>query len=635
MPLTSLPTREPGNTSPTGIGGPKNNARPLIEARRHEKIPADELNRTLDYICQLALEVGLTDGSTAGSLRQAISASSGVVYQDASGDAIVGDPTTILRMTGLSGTATITAPAIGGAGKSIALLLADASTEQVIFSAPGTSINGGGFTLALPGSETGTRRAWYAYGRGAAWTVIGYATYAELLTAQVRPVEKIVGNALEGDTLAQCDYLDPGDGSGILAAANALYGLRGSIIARRGLYTMPATSAAIVLSSPIHLRGEGRNATRIRVRAGDAATRPWLGVQLSGGDACISDLTFEVPARAATIPALTGPLGVISVEVPNVQVRRVTVVLIDDIEAASQPLSAIDFLTPSALGGQVFEDVTFDCSGIFVTGHATNALALAGVTCGTFTGSPQLAGALTVGVADPLFSRFRLLGGQNDDAASPPFFTLGVAPTQHSQFRLDNCEFHQCFSAFLGSWTSAAGTVYAKGPWITNMRVYGPDLGPSAIFSGVTININQSGGTLFMDRIRVDSADIDGGSAGSHPAGIKVGSNAARLRGVEITNAHVLARSATSAAVISLSVGAGGESPRIQGCTLDTDGSGADCAMEVLSASRARVIDNTTNTLDIGAGSTNAIVAANHVRTGGGYTDVGTGTSLGGGNIVG
>lgn len=70
--LTTLPTRAPGSESATAIGGLKSNARPFTEDKRHLKIPADEYNRVLAYLIDVCEGQGLSDGSTPGSLWEAV-----------------------------------------------------------------------------------------------------------------------------------------------------------------------------------------------------------------------------------------------------------------------------------------------------------------------------------------------------------------------------------------------------------------------------------------------------------------------------------------------------------------------------------------------------------------------------------
>src|SRR6478736_9126240 len=72
MPLTALPVRVPGPSDPNGIGGWKTNLRPLVEALRSKKLPADEVNRWLNFIVAFGSEIGLTDGTTEGSLRESV-----------------------------------------------------------------------------------------------------------------------------------------------------------------------------------------------------------------------------------------------------------------------------------------------------------------------------------------------------------------------------------------------------------------------------------------------------------------------------------------------------------------------------------------------------------------------------------
>lgn len=71
MSLNSLPVRLPAPDDPHGIGGTKSPEVEADESLRPYRVFADEHNRLLDSHVAVATEVGLTDGSTPGSLREA------------------------------------------------------------------------------------------------------------------------------------------------------------------------------------------------------------------------------------------------------------------------------------------------------------------------------------------------------------------------------------------------------------------------------------------------------------------------------------------------------------------------------------------------------------------------------------
>ena len=79
----------------------------------------------------------------------------------------------------------------------------------------------------------------------------------------------IVGNAIQGDTTANCDFLDPGDGTGIaLAISSSQSRLGFSVFVKGGTYTLDATEIATILPLPWTL-GNTKN-TKI---SGDFAQR--------------------------------------------------------------------------------------------------------------------------------------------------------------------------------------------------------------------------------------------------------------------------------------------------------------------------------------------------------------------------
>lgn len=72
----------------------------------------------------------------------------------------------------------------------------------------------------------------------------------------------VVGNSAAGDTLANCDFLDTGNGQGIAAACTAAAGARGDIWIRPGTYNLtlggaPTVAFAVPPGVTVHGAGEG------------------------------------------------------------------------------------------------------------------------------------------------------------------------------------------------------------------------------------------------------------------------------------------------------------------------------------------------------------------------------------------
>lgn len=137
----------------------------------------------------------------------------------------------------------------------------------------------------------------------------------------------IVGNALAGDTIAVCDFLDPGDGTGIAAALEAAQtlltdtGVASDVYARPGVYTLP-NGTALGIPAGCKLYGAGKGRTILVVPPGDAHTPAWATVELRGKYAWLSDLTFAM-ASINTALAIPGMYGVVNVFATRTTVRDV------------------------------------------------------------------------------------------------------------------------------------------------------------------------------------------------------------------------------------------------------------------------------------------------------------------------
>lgn len=114
------------------------------------------------------------------------------------------------------------------------------------------------------------------------------------------PYRFVVGNLLEGDTLAICDYLDPGDGTGVEAAIAACVG-GGNIFVRTGLYDFVTAGVTTPLAIPadvrVHCAGVGLTQFRARMTPGVGESMSVFNIA-SGGE--LTDCTIIVDAPGST-----------------------------------------------------------------------------------------------------------------------------------------------------------------------------------------------------------------------------------------------------------------------------------------------------------------------------------------------
>lgn len=134
----------------------------------------------------------------------------------------------------------------------------------------------------------------------------------------------IVGNALAGDTVADCNYLDPGDGTGIaaalLAASLSPY-TQVDIRCKSGVFTLP-NGTLFTLAQGQRLFGAGTGRTIFVVPPGGVGVEPWRCVRLNGNRTWLSDISFAVTSINAV--AASGNLtGIVEVNYDDTTVRDV------------------------------------------------------------------------------------------------------------------------------------------------------------------------------------------------------------------------------------------------------------------------------------------------------------------------
>lgn len=447
----------------------------------------------------------------------------------------------------------------------------------------------------------------------------------------------VVGNSLEGDTLAVCHYLDPGTGTGI-AAALASGGTAKTVFVRRGTYTLAATQALLSVPAGWTLQGEGTGATIIKPRIGDAATTPWVCVNLSGEKARILDIGFSVRDRAATIPAVTLPLGVVSIGAKNTYVKNIYVDIPGAMAATVEPFAAVAISTTAAYGGQIIEDVTLNMASATLTGDAVNTYPFCAIASGSIAAPGNVATVLADTVAEPVFSRIRILGGQCDEVASPVYYTLGMLSTSLSEFTMIDCDFRGVQSGIIGSWTwnsGSAGTT--RGPNIRNLYVLN-DAGMAASYvtGGVAMFFAEAGaGAFTVSRVHVEGLTNDGGSTGAFLPGVTISMDCSTARDVRVRQVAATAKASGGADTycsVSMPFNTGTmDDVEISGVVLTPSGvnngfltAGSSTAATVTGL---RVRGNVTDDLSIsGSGTSKAIVSDNRARTA--YSDAGTSTSI-------
>lgn len=128
----------------------------------------------------------------------------------------------------------------------------------------------------------------------------------------------VVGNALAGDTINECDYLDVGDGAQLAAAITAAGLVPCDVWIRPGTYDFSLGSQSVItIPSDVHVRGSGRRTTVIVTRtSGDQCA--FILYQ----DASLEDVGIEVGLPTG---ACSGGTDVVSLEGFRSAVYRVNI----------------------------------------------------------------------------------------------------------------------------------------------------------------------------------------------------------------------------------------------------------------------------------------------------------------------
>lgn len=210
----------------------------------------------------------------------------------------------------------------------------------------------------------------------------------------------IVGNAPAGDTTYVCDFLDPGDGSGIaaaLAAAGALAALLNppgtptsatilvDVRLRAGRYVFVDT---LDLPENVRLIGAGERQTMIVPPDGTGGIHPWCAFVTDGPNVTVERMGFMLPALAEDALYAAGYRGVIAVSEADFTGRELLLVPDSDatynIDAASLARSLVH-VTIADPGLFLLEQVIIDFSSIPANRFIGGLCALALATFGEFS----------------------------------------------------------------------------------------------------------------------------------------------------------------------------------------------------------------------------------------------------------
>lgn len=209
----------------------------------------------------------------------------------------------------------------------------------------------------------------------------------------------IVGSEITGDTSTVCDFLDPGDGTG-LAAALAAAAVRAATL---NPGPTPASQAICVdvflragryplleaLSIPANVRviGAGTRQTQIVATSGAGGELPWRAFATAGTNVTVEKLAFVVPELANDADMTTGYRGLIDVGHTGFTARDLLLLPVSgatyDVDAATFSRSVVN-VTVGDPGRFLVDGITVD----FMTHTPTFAggvCAMAALTFGEFS----------------------------------------------------------------------------------------------------------------------------------------------------------------------------------------------------------------------------------------------------------
>lgn len=376
-------------------------------------------------------------------------------------------------------------------------------------------------------------------------SLVARVTALEALPAGTRPVVAlVVGNALAGDTAGDCDFLDPGDCTGITAAFAAMAGKRGTIFLRRGIYTMAANASPFSVSNVAwRVQGEGKTCTKIIAPAGNAGTVPWRVFTSVVGD--ISDLEISIPQRAASVLAPTDVFGAIELGPDSAcHIHDIRITLQDQFDALATPFAGISVPFDVRAGWKITDVEVNTDTGTVWNGDAGNSYAFIGIALGFVFAGVDPPPALPFGSPEPIIERVRI-SGRTDNAATPPYMSIGVGAMGVTEFTLRNTAFSNVQWGLMMPLTNSTTLtpLYMRGPVVDDIEIHVAD-GAADTFggAGIAVFLSDANSVLRLERFVLRNFRVFGPEAtGAAPASVQILAPVQSTRGFRIESGTITA----------------------------------------------------------------------------------------------
>lgn len=434
----------------------------------------------------------------------------------------------------------------------------------------------------------------------------------------------VVGNEAQGDTLANCTHLDPGDGSAIEEALDDAYGLRGVIVVRRGTYIRPPDADPLRIPFGIELRGESQDAVSIVAPEGaDGSAWTWCTVEMAGGVLRGVELVGPPPAEGVT--AGTRPFGLVEfVTIGGLvtQCRFSAYGTYSSIGAETYPC-VFYFPDHFVFGDQRVDDIDIDLNQVTLVGGGEIPMGMLGFGAGLMNtpGTPirQTQG----GHHAPRFTNIRAIGPdeQVDDATA---YLFGMASM--TDFEIDNVRSLYFATGVMGLWLITEDVGLMKGPKITNCHFFGAGgLSSGFVTNGVFLYPQFLG--MFdgsMTRVVVKDIECESAFGGSYDVGVFLGLSLA-TRGCVVEDISCVAHTDCNMLVHVNGPGIGFDSPRISRLSFNRDETVTALSLVSLAGQLGSASDFDCDSLNV-TNSSYALKLAN-INVSTSFTDSGEDTS--------
>ena len=460
------------------------------------------------------------------------------------------------------------------------------------------------------------------------------------LASAPRSAKIVVGNSVVGDTLADCDYLDTGNGAAIVTAlaAAATYSaamnpdpnghIQVDVFLRPGRYLLATAAAQLVVPTYVTLRGANASTTFIGAPGGTGIS-PWRAVSMLAGST-VRDLGFVCQAISGTATYNSTIYGVIEVAGANCTVKNIRW------HGGSDTLTATAAMTRALVvvtgtgafaSGLVVDDITVDFTGCNM-GASVN-LAIAGVSVGT-NSATQDSYAPVAGITRAQIRNVTVIN-RSYLTASRRFD--GVYLLSNVYANVEGITGINLVSPLTVLYRAQTATRTSPGPNVNGISNLYPSAVNEAGGAGIFIQAVDNGFACAIFGVSLRNVDCAYDGAAAHAAVIshpQIGATTAlsSITHVDVDGVTLYDYGVGSSCECSIQGSAAGAVDRASLRGVSLYGSSAEIIVGTGAATHVSVTGCRTLVLTIGANATNTIVVANQIAAAG-YTDHGTGTQSG------